>query len=155
MTVVARDDAYKPEENDHAVPLTQAEFNNLTQDLNLSKVSAQLLGLRLKEKHLLVPGTTFFWYRDLERELRQFFTFQDKSSLVYCNNIAGLIKSMDLEDDATEWRLFIDSSSRNLKAVLLINGNTFSSIPIGISVQMKETHNSLDHLLSTTRSTND
>ena len=48
----------------------------------------------------------------------------------------------------TEWRLFIDSSSRRLKAVLLHNGNKYSSIPIGHSVQMKETHDSMDQLLS-------
>ena len=90
MTVVTRDDAYKTEEDDQLVPLTQAELNDLTQDLNLSKKSAQLLGSCFKEKHLLAPGTTFYRYQDCERGLRQFFT-----SLVYCNNIDGLIKSMD------------------------------------------------------------
>ena len=80
-----------------------------------------------------------------ERELRQFFWFQDKSSLVYCNNIAGLIKSMGLEYNATEWRLFIDSSSRSLKAIFWHNRNSFTSIPIGQSVQIKDTHNSRDH----------
>ena len=59
-TFVARDDAYKPEEDDQPVPLTQAEVNDLTQDLNLSKKYAQLLGSYLKEKHLLAPGTTFY-----------------------------------------------------------------------------------------------
>ena len=33
--------------------------------------------------------------------------FQDKTSLIYCNNIAGLIKSMGLEYDATKWRLLL------------------------------------------------
>ena len=60
MLVVAGDDAYKPEEDDFPVPLTQAELNNLTRDLNLSNESAQLLGSHLKEKHLLAPGTTFY-----------------------------------------------------------------------------------------------
>ena len=138
MTFVAEEDAYKPEEDDQPVPLTQAELNDLTQDLNLSKESAQLLGSCLKE-NLLAPGTTFDWYQDCERELRQFFMLQDKSSLVYWNNIAELSKSLDLEFDATEWKLFIDSISRSLKAVLLYNGNSFSSIPIKHSVQMKET----------------
>ena len=55
---------------------------------------------------------------------------------------------MGLEYDATEWRVFIDSSSRSLKAVLLHYGNSFSFIPIEHSVQMKETHNSMNHLLS-------
>ena len=147
MIVFIGDDAYKPEEDNQPVPLTQAELNDLTQDLNLSKESAQLLGSCLKEKHLLAPGITFCWYQDHDlrqffiRELRQFYMFQGKS-LVYCNNIAGLIKSMGL---CYGMKTFIDSSSRSLKAVVLHNGNSFSSILIEDSVQMKETHNSIDH----------
>ena len=60
MAGVAMDDAHKPESNDQPVPLTQAELNDLTQDLDLSKKSAQLLGSCLKEKHLLAPGTAFY-----------------------------------------------------------------------------------------------
>ena len=48
ITVVAGDDAYKSEENDQPVPLTQAELNDMRQDLNLSKESAQLLGSHLQ-----------------------------------------------------------------------------------------------------------
>ena len=39
MTVVAEDDAYKPEVDDQSVPLTQAELNDLTWDMNLSMES--------------------------------------------------------------------------------------------------------------------
>ena len=52
--------AYRPEEDNQPVPLTQAKLNDLTRDLNLSKESAQLLGSRLQEKRLLAPGTTFY-----------------------------------------------------------------------------------------------
>ena len=62
MTVDAGDDAYKPEVDNQPVPLTLAEFHDLTQDMNLSKESAQLLGSHLKEKYLLAPGTMFHWY---------------------------------------------------------------------------------------------
>ena len=74
--------------------------------------------------------------------------FFDKSSLVYCNNIVGLIQSIDLDDNPTESILFIDSSSGSLKVVHLYNGNSCSTIPIGHLVEMKEIHNSMDHLLS-------
>ena len=73
MTVANENNAYKPEKGDQAVPLTQAELNDLKRDLNLSKESAQLLSSRLKEKNVLAAGTTFYWYRDREGELRQFF----------------------------------------------------------------------------------
>ena len=41
MTVVAEDDAYKPEEDNQPVPLTQAERNDLKRDLNISKEYAR------------------------------------------------------------------------------------------------------------------
>ena len=47
----------------------------------------------------------------------------------------------------TEWRLFIGSSKRSLKCVLLHNGNEFASIPIGHSVQMKESYDSMKQVL--------
>ena len=48
MTVVTRDDAYKSEEDDQPVTLTLAEPNYLTQYLNLSKESGQLVGSCLR-----------------------------------------------------------------------------------------------------------
>ena len=39
-------------------PFNQAELNDLTRDLCLSKESAQLLGSHLSENQLLSPGTT-------------------------------------------------------------------------------------------------
>ena len=65
MIVVTGDDTYKPEEDDQPEPLTQATLNDLTGDLNLSKLSAQLLGSRLKRKDLLAWGM-FYWYQNRE-----------------------------------------------------------------------------------------
>ena len=70
MTIVSGDGTHKPEDNNQQVPLTQAEFNNLTQNLNFSKESAQLLGSHLKKKHLFAQWC--YWYQDNERELRKF-----------------------------------------------------------------------------------
>ena len=148
MTDTAERGAYKTEEDDQPVPLTQAKLNDLARDLNLSKESLQLLGSCLREKRLLAPGTTFYWYREREREFRYLFTFDKASSLVYCNNIAGLIEFLCLKYDAMEWGLFIDSSNRSIKTVLLNNGNEFSSIPVGHSVEMKESHKCMELLLS-------
>ena len=46
-----------------------------------------------------------------------------------------------------EWRLFIDSSSRSLKAVLLHNGNKVASVPVGHSMEMSESYNNMELLL--------
>ena len=43
-----------------------------------------------------------------------------------------------LEYNPVEWRLFIDSSKRSLKCVLLQNGNRLACAPIGHSVIVKE-----------------
>ena len=64
MTDTVECGAYRQEEDDQPVPLTQAELNDLTRYLTLSKESAQLLGSRLREKRLLAPGTTFYWYQN-------------------------------------------------------------------------------------------
>ena len=74
--------------------------------------------------------------------------FDETSSLVYCNNIADLIKLLGLKYDAMEWRLFIDSSNRSLKAVLMNDGNKLSSIPVGHSLEMKKSYKSMERLLS-------
>jgi hypothetical protein len=47
-----------------------------------------------------------------------------------------------------EWRLFIDSSKRSLKAVLLHNGNYYTSLPIGHSVHLKESYENLELVLT-------
>lgn len=47
MTDTSECGAYRPEEDGQLVHLTQAEFNDLTQYLKLSKESIQLLGSRL------------------------------------------------------------------------------------------------------------
>ena len=47
---------------------------------------------------------------------------------------------MGIEYDPSEWRLFIDSSMRCLKVVLLHIGNQLGSIPIGYSIAMNETY---------------
>jgi hypothetical protein len=80
-----------------------------------------LLGSRLKQKNLLAPSTTFSWYRRREKEFVPFFS-QD-GELVYCNDIPWLITKLNIQHDASKWRLFIDSSKRSFKAVLPHNGN--------------------------------
>ena len=47
-----------------------------------------------------------------------------------------------------EWRLFIGSSKRSLKAVLLHIGNKKPSIPIAHSAQLKESYDSIKILLN-------
>ena len=76
--------------------LTQAQLNDLTRNLYLSKESAQLLGSRRRENNLLALQTTFYWYWNRDDEFRKYFTEDDQHWLVYCNNVIGLAKALGM-----------------------------------------------------------
>ena len=103
---------------------TQDELNDLSRDLNLSKESAQLLGSQLHDLNLLAPGTTFYWYRNRDEEFRKYFTWDEQHSLAYCHDVGKLVSDLGMQYKVTEWRLFLDSSVRSMKAVLLHIGNS-------------------------------
>ena len=67
--------------------------------------------------------------------------------LVACNNINGLMESLGIKYEHTQWRLFIDSSKTSLKGVLLHNGNSEPSVPVGYAPHMKETYENIKHML--------
>lgn len=141
------DKSYLPDEEIKSGQFTQTELNDLVRDLNLSKESAELLGSRLKEKNMLDKDTTYYWYRSREKEFCEYFL--QNESLVFCNNVPGLMKRLGNEEyNDNDWRLFIDSSKRSLKAVLLHNGSKYASVPIAHSVHLKETYDNLVNLLT-------
>lgn len=75
------DDEYKPEEDFAPKLFSQNELNALTHDLNLTKDAAELLGSRLKAKHLLLSGVSFSWCSNREKALLQFF--KGEGSMVF------------------------------------------------------------------------
>ena len=92
---------------------------------------------RVVEHGILDSGTKITFYRDRDDLLIGFFTMEN--DFVHCNNIQGLLSEMGLpEYNRDKWRLFIDSSKRSLKCVLLHNGNKFACIPIEHSVIVKK-----------------
>lgn len=144
-STIPDDNNYTSNGNIEIKLMTQNDLDDLVRDLNLSKQSAQLLGSRLQERNFLASGTTFSWYRYREKEFVEFFS--SGNSIVYCNDVVGLVSKMGMEYEIEQWRLFIDSSCRSLKAVLLYNGNEVSSLPLAYSVTMKETYDSMKELL--------
>ena len=68
-------------------------------------------------------------------------------SLCFCSNVDNLFEELGTAHDPKEWRLFINSSSRSLKCVLLHNGNHYPSISNGHSIQMKEDYNNVKFVL--------
>ena len=117
----------------------QAELNDLIRDLSLSKEFSELLASRIKEKNMLQKETNVTFYRNREKGPSAFF--ETDNDFVYCCDVAGLLVAMGVSQyDPNEWRLFIDSSKKSLKYVLLHNVNLFGVIPIDHSVYLKEKH---------------
>jgi hypothetical protein len=58
-----------------------------------------------------------------------------------------IFKELIQEHNSSDWRLFIDSSQRNLKAALLHNGNSKTSSAIARSVHLKDTYDNMKLLL--------
>lgn len=74
--------------------------------------------------------------------------FTPDGSLCYCHDInrTSTFSSLSQEHVPAEWRLFIDSSQRSLKAVLLHIGNAKPSMPIAHSVYLKESYDNMKTL---------
>ncbi|XP_014478526.1 PREDICTED: uncharacterized protein LOC106746434 isoform X2 [Dinoponera quadriceps] len=119
---------------------TQDEISDFGRELGLSKEAHELLASRLKEKNLVEKGVKITVYRDREKHFRSFFSHDKSQDLVYCNNIPGLMNMMKKNIyKPDEWRLFIDSSIRSIKAILLHNTNVLAPIPIAHSTVLTET----------------
>jgi hypothetical protein len=120
----------------------QNELNDLIRDLSLSKEASELLASRLGEKNLLCPGTKITFYRTREKEFLSFYLDDEKG--VFCRDVEGLMLKLGLPQYSPgDWRLFIDSSKRSLKCVLLHNGNKYASIPIAHSTKLKEIYETI------------
>ena len=116
---------------------SQDQLNDLSRDLGLSKESSKILASHIGEHGILDWETKITFYRDRDDLLIRFFTMED--DFVFCNNSEDLLSEMSLPKyNLDEWRLFIDSSKRSLKCVLLHNGKKFACVPIGHSVIVKE-----------------
>jgi hypothetical protein len=77
-------------------------------------------------------------YHKMHEDLVQFFKME--RGLVACTDSDGLMQTLSINHNPLDWLLYIDSSNLSLKAVLLHNGNTLPSIPVGNSVHNKESY---------------
>ncbi|GBM33978.1 hypothetical protein AVEN_53841-1 [Araneus ventricosus] len=62
--------------------------------------------------------------------------------------VAMSLEMYNIQYDMNEWRFFIDSSKRSLKAVLLHNSSKYASVPLGHSVYLKECYENLALILT-------
>ena len=121
----------------------QKDINNLIRKMALTKSNAELLVSRLKQWDLLDNGVRITSQRKRHCDFSRFFSLQDE--LCYCHDVRGLFEAIGIACNINDWRLFIDSSSRSLKAVLLHNTNhQCPSIPLAHSVVMKENYQNVE-----------
>lgn len=131
-------------------PLSQEELNDIVRDLSLSKFSSELLASRLNEKNLLSDTVRITFYRNRHAEYLRFFS--EEKDLVYCTDVPQLLHKLGVPQyQPHDWRLFIDSSKRSLKCVLLHNGNKFPSVPLGHSTTLKEKYEAVKYVLEKIR----
>ena len=126
-------------------PITQQELNDLVHDLNLPKRKSELLGSRLQQWNLLAPGTKMTGYCRRSELLPNLFS--NHGELFYSNDIFELMHTLVGNYDPNDWRLFIDLSKNNIKAVLLHIENILPSVPITYSTMMKKTFQNLQLML--------
>ena len=77
--------------------------------------------------------------------LQNFFT--NKDGFCFCNNVTALFAEIGIKCNPHEWYLFINGSSKSLKAVLLHNGNKLPSIPLANLAHLKEDYCSINLLI--------
>jgi hypothetical protein len=95
---------------------------------------------------MLAFGVKFSWYRSHEKEFRKYYAQEDQ--LVFCTDIRNLLHQLgEKECDPSNWCLFIDSSKRSIKAVLLHNSNVLASIPLAHSTKLSESYETLKLVL--------
>ena len=87
------------------------------------------------------------YYRKHNRDLS--LAFKVERPLCYYHDMEELFQTLGVVHIVNKWRLFIDSSKRSLKEVLLHIGNKKPSIPIALFAQLKESYDSIEILLNT------
>lgn len=129
------------------VPVTQQELNNIVAKLELSIAKSEILASFLKEHKILSADARVTQFRKRGSDLQKIFSVSEDRKSAFCNNIELLMIHMGIKYDKNEWRLFIDSATNSLKAVLLHITNEKPIIPIGYSTDTKETYERMKDIL--------
>ena len=143
------DSVYDPEESSKPILFFEKRLNNLIRDLALSKQKVELLVSKLQENNLLHADVVGTHYR--KRNMDLLTLFRVNGLLSYCHNIKSLFEKLGEDHIENEWLLFLESSKRSLKAVLLHNGNTKPSVSVAHSVHLKESYGSIEILFNAIR----
>jgi len=93
----------------------------------------------IKDKNCLGTGASITFCLTREKQLLPYFCQQEEFD---CGKDIGFLLKIGLSQyRAEEWRLFIDSSERSLKCVLVHNSNRCVPLPLGHSTKLTEEYN--------------
>ena len=84
-------------------------------------------------------------FRTRHATLSTFYAKED--NICFCTDIYVLFHELGFEHLTVDWRLFIDSIKRSLKAILFHNANVKPSIPVTHIVGMKGTYEFMTAIL--------
>ena len=84
-------------------------------------------------------------YRNRKKDLTTYFSSQD--TLIYCNDVDGLMRVIVHEHQPENWRIFINSNKLCLKLYSCINRNEYPSIPVAHTTNMKDFYDFMQLLL--------
>lgn len=129
--------------------ITQSDFNDLMCDLTIPQQHSELLASRLKEWNLVTRNFRITSHRKRQHivSFDAAFSYNDTGNMAYCNDIDGLFDLFQFPHNPDDWRLFIDGSTKSLKAVLLHIGNIYPSVPVLYAVDTKETYAVMEEIL--------
>lgn len=80
-------------------------------------------------------------YKIKEIDMNYFMFFH--ICICYCNNMTDLFEEFGIPIAPSDWGLFIESSSKRLKAVFLHNGKQLLTLPLAHSALLKESVDSV------------
>lgn len=142
------DETYQPSVVTEKPQLIQKNvLDSVVRKLSLSQRQAETLAKELKKAKVLTPNVKVTGYRYREERFVQYFTASEDNKYAYCNSVTGLMAELNIDYNAEQWRLFIDSSKSALKAVLLFHDNSLKPIPLFYGLEMKETYESMKFTL--------
>ena len=118
------DDDWLP--NDEPKSINQTQLDLFVRRLGLSKQDACLAGSILREFSVLAKETRTSVYKTRDAAYVPFFKRSEDNNFVFCCDIPGLLMKMGIYTQVeNDWWLFIDGSTRSVKAVLLHNENAY------------------------------
>lgn len=128
--------------------ISQEHLDRIVRNLKLSQNNAMTLASELRSVNVLAPGVKVTSYKYRQEPYMPYFMLSEDATYAYCQDIPGLINEMGICNyNPSLWRLFIDSSTRSLKVVLLFENSSVKPVPLMYALGMHESYDTMKLIL--------